>query len=98
MWMFLLVLALAGTTANAGDYATKRIPDVYALHNSSGTNQYICPRRAYLDELPLPSRIQDKRRIKIHYNHIIKMGQTKLHFRLKAKPKLRSIIQIELRF
>ena len=94
--MCLFVLALAGT-ANAGDYTT-RIPDSYTLRESLVANQYIYPRRAYLDELSSPPRIQDRRRIRIRYNHIIELGNTKIHLHIKATPKPRKIVQIELRF
>ena len=93
----IVVIAMAGTAANAGDYTT-RIPDSYTLRESLVANHYFYPRRAYLDELPSPLRIQDKRRIRIRYDHVIEMGQTKIYLRLKAKPKPRKIVQIELRF
>ena len=80
---FFFVLVALTTPANAEDRITK-ITNI--------------PQRNYLNDLsPLP-RIQDKRRIKIRYDHVIEMGQTRIILRLKASPKPRKIVQIELRF
>lgn len=88
---------MSATRANAGNYVTI-IPNEYAFHNPLVKNHHIYLKRDYLNELPPPSRIQDKRRIRIRYNHIIEMGQTKIHLRLKATPKPRKFVQIELHF
>jgi len=44
------------------------------------------------------ARIQDKRRIKIRYDHPIRMGQTKMVLRFRASPKPRKIVRFEVKF
>ncbi len=56
------------------------------------------PSRLYLDRLAPASRIQDKRRIKIRYDHPIRMGQTKMVLRLRASPKPRKLVRFEVKF
>lgn len=93
---FVLALAAAGT-ANAGDQATG-IPAAYAPTAALVANHHFYPERAYLDEIAPPPRMQDKRRIRLRYDRPIEMGQTKMLLRLKASPKPRKLVRVELRF
>lgn len=56
------------------------------------------PSRTYLDDLAPPPRIQDKRRVKLRYEHPVRLGQTKMVLRFRASPKPRKIVRFEVRF
>jgi len=91
---FVLTLALSGTAFSDGlersafpldfDLAYEPAPDY--------------PSRSYLDDLVPATRMQDKRRIKIRYDHPIRMGQTKMVLRFRASPKPRKIVRFEVKF
>ena len=56
------------------------------------------PSRTYLDDLAPPPRIQDKRRVKLRYDHPVQLGQTKMVLRFRASPKPRKMVRFEVRF
>jgi hypothetical protein len=56
------------------------------------------PRRAYLDQLAPSPRIQDQRRIRLRYERPIAVGKTQMLLRVKASPKPRRLLGVEVRF
>jgi len=97
-WTYLWVLALAAAgTASAGEQPDLARVDVAPVVAQTSSLHFY-PQRAYLDDFPRPARIQDRRRIRLRYDRPLELGQTKIILRLKASPKPRKLVGVELRF